>query len=74
MITTINIEAKDYKVTDEEQIQSTEELIFELRGYSDKESKFVIGCLQVKMLQFWLKISRIYISIMINKDFIGLKL
>jgi hypothetical protein len=44
MITTINIEAKDYKVTDEEQIQSTEELIFELRGYSDKESRFVIGC------------------------------
>ena len=44
MITTINIEGKDYQVTDEEQIQSNEELSFELRGYSDKESTFVIGC------------------------------
>ena len=44
MITTINIEGKDYKVTDEQPIQSTEELVFELRNYSDKESKFVIGC------------------------------
>lgn len=44
MITTINIEGKDYTVTDEQPIQSTEELVFELRNYSDKESKFVIGC------------------------------
>jgi hypothetical protein len=44
MITTINIEGKDYKVTDEQPIESTEELVFELRNYSDKENKFVIGC------------------------------
>jgi hypothetical protein len=44
MITTINIEGKDYKVTDEQPIESTEELVFELRNYSDKENTFVIGC------------------------------
>ena len=44
MITTINIEGKEYKITDEKTIESTEELIFELRSYSDKETKFVVGC------------------------------
>lgn len=44
MIKTIEIEGKTYTVTDEQQIQSTEDLIFELRSYSDKDSKFVVGC------------------------------
>ena len=44
MITKINIDGKEYKITDEETIESTEELIFELRSYSDKETKFVVGC------------------------------
>jgi hypothetical protein len=44
MIITINIEGKDYEVTDEQPIESTEELVFELRNYNDKENKFVIGC------------------------------
>ena len=44
MITTINIEGKEDKITDEQTIESTEELVFELRGYSDKETKFVVGC------------------------------
>ncbi len=41
---TIDIDGKEYNITDEEQIQSTEELIFELRSYSDKDNKFVVGC------------------------------
>jgi len=44
MITTINIEGKEYKITDEQTIESTEELVFELRSYSDKETKFAVGC------------------------------
>lgn len=44
MVTTININGKDYIVTDEESIDSTEELIFEIKNYNDKESKFVVGC------------------------------
>lgn len=44
MIKTIDIDGKTYTVTDEQQIQSTEDLIFELRSYSDKDSKFVVGC------------------------------
>ena len=44
MITTINIEGKEYKITDEQTIESTEEMVFELRNYRDKENKFVIGC------------------------------
>lgn len=44
MVKTIDIDGKEYNITDEEQIQSTEELIFELRSYSDKDNKFVVGC------------------------------
>ena len=33
MIKTINIEGKDYEITDEQTIESTEELIFELAFY-----------------------------------------
>ena len=44
MIKTIDIEGKEYKITDEQTIESTEELIFELRSYSDKETRFVVGC------------------------------
>ena len=39
----ISIDGKDYNVTDEEQIHSDEILIFEIRNYSDKVSKFVLG-------------------------------
>ena len=42
MITKINIDGKEYEITDEQTIESTEELIFELRSYSDKENKFII--------------------------------
>ena len=38
----ISIDGKDYNVTDEEQIHSDEILIFEIRNYSDKVSKFVL--------------------------------
>jgi hypothetical protein len=44
MITKINIDGKEYEITDEQTIESTEELIFELRSYSDKDTKFVVGC------------------------------
>jgi hypothetical protein len=43
MTNIINIDGKDYNVTDEEQIHSGEVLIFEIRNYSDKVSKFVLG-------------------------------
>ena len=39
----ISIDGKDYNVTDEEQIHSDEILIFEIRNYSDKDSKYAIG-------------------------------
>ena len=44
MVKTIDIDGKEYNITDEQQIQSTEKLIFELRSYSDKDNKFVVGC------------------------------
>ncbi len=43
MTKTINIEGQDYTITDEQTIRSGEVLVFEIRNYSDKDSKFSIG-------------------------------
>ena len=43
MIKTINIEGKNYTITDEQTIHQGEVLVFEIRNYSDKVSKFVLG-------------------------------
>jgi hypothetical protein len=43
MTKTINIEGQDYTITDEQTIHSGEVLVFEIRNYSDKDSKFAIG-------------------------------
>ena len=43
MTKTINIDGQDYTITDEQTIHSGEVLVFEIRNYSDKDSKFVVG-------------------------------
>jgi hypothetical protein len=43
MTKTINIDGQDYTITDEQTIHSGEVLVFEIRNYSDKDSKFTIG-------------------------------
>jgi hypothetical protein len=43
MIKTINIEGKDYTITDEQKIHQGEVLVFEIRNYKDEDSRFVIG-------------------------------
>jgi hypothetical protein len=40
---TINIEGKDYTITDEQTIHQGEVLVFEIRNYSDKDSKYAVG-------------------------------
>ena len=43
MIKTINIEGKNDTITDEQTIHQGEVLVFEIRNYSDKDSKYAIG-------------------------------
>jgi hypothetical protein len=43
MTKTINIEGKDYTITDEQTIHKGEVLVFEIRNYSDKDSKYAVG-------------------------------
>jgi hypothetical protein len=43
MIKTINIEGKDYTITDEQKIHQGEVLVFEIRNYSDKDSKYAVA-------------------------------
>ena len=43
MIKTINIEGKDYTITDEQTIHQGEVLVFEIINNIDKYSKYAIG-------------------------------
>ena len=43
MIQTINIEGNEYTITDEQTIHAGEIMIFEIRNYSDRDSKYAIG-------------------------------
>jgi hypothetical protein len=43
MTKTINIEGQDYIISDEQKIHPGELLVFEIRNYSDKDSKYTIG-------------------------------
>ena len=43
MVKTINIEGQDYTITDEQKIHQGEMLVFEIRNYSDKDSKYAVA-------------------------------